>query len=316
MYLDFFDILLGLLNKLENKKIIIFGADKSGKKAYVDLKNLEKSTAYFVDNDPAKQNTCFLNTNIYSPNKLLEEHKEDIIILIASYYIEAIKEQLIQMGFEDNKHFYALVSKNKNHFKVGRYTYGHNFLKPEVCPFIQEIGSFCSIAPDVKIGVDNHLTDIISSHSFLRNPAFGNFINECDEKLICHEKNKKVIIGNDVWIGTNAIILPNVTVGNGAVIGAGAIVTKDVPDYAIVVGVPAKVLKYRFNPEEIEILNQIKWWDWPDEKIKENVHLFYDKDTFFEYAKSTLNLSKITSTVNNSLPKTNTEVISCNIKNF
>lgn len=79
-------------------------------------------------------------------------------------------------------------------------------------------------------------------------------------------KNGKVTIGNDVWIGAGTIILPNIKIGNGVIIAAGAVVTKDIPDYAMVGGVPAKVIKYRFNPQEIEILNKVKWWNWSDEK--------------------------------------------------
>jgi serine acetyltransferase len=71
-------------------------------------------------------------------------------------------------------------------------------------------------------------------------------------------------------------------IGNGAVIGAGAVVTKDVPDYAIVGGVPAKIIRYRFEPEEIEALNRIKWWDWPDKKIKENIELMHNPKKFIK----------------------------------
>lgn len=92
------------------------------------------------------------------------------------------------------------------------------------------------------------------------------FIKEALEKFT--KDNSKTVIGNDVWIGANVTILSGVTINNGAVIGAGAVVTKDVPSYAIVVGVPAKVMRYRYSEEQIEILNKIKWWDWPDEKIK------------------------------------------------
>ncbi len=72
-------------------------------------------------------------------------------------------------------------------------------------------------------------------------------------------------IGNDVWIGANVLILDGVTIGNGAIIAAGAVVTKDVPPYAVVGGVPAKIIKYRFNKEEIDFLEQLKWWE-KDEK--------------------------------------------------
>lgn len=81
----------------------------------------------------------------------------------------------------------------------------------------------------------------------------------------------------------NVTILPSVRIGNGAIIGAGAVVTKDVPDYAVVVGSPAKVIKYRFSDEEIDILNKSKWWEWPDEKIRANIEKFSNKQEFFNY---------------------------------
>ena len=92
----------------------------------------------------------------------------------------------------------------------------------------------------------------------------------------------KVEIGHDVWIGTNVTILPSVKIGNGAIIAAGAVVTKDIPDYAIVGGVPAKVLKYRFSDDEIKRLNQSKWWEWPDEKIKRHINKFSAPEDFFD----------------------------------
>jgi acetyltransferase-like isoleucine patch superfamily enzyme len=83
-----------------------------------------------------------------------------------------------------------------------------------------------------------------------------------------------VKIGNDVWIGYRAIIPVNVTIGDGAVIAAGAVVTKDVPPYAVVGGVPAKVIKYRFSPEVIERLMELRYWEMPDEEVKKNLDLF------------------------------------------
>ena len=85
---------------------------------------------------------------------------------------------------------------------------------------------------------------------------------------------KRVKVGNDVWIGTKVIVMGGVTIGDGAVIGAGSIVTKDVPPYAIVAGVPAKIIRYRFSEEIVKELQNIKWWNLPEDILKENISLF------------------------------------------
>lgn len=81
-------------------------------------------------------------------------------------------------------------------------------------------------------------------------------------------------VGNDVWIGCNVVILPGVTIGDGAIVAAGSIVTKDVPPYAIVAGTPARVLRYRWDEKTVERVSRLKWWDWEDERIKDNLELF------------------------------------------
>jgi virginiamycin A acetyltransferase len=86
-----------------------------------------------------------------------------------------------------------------------------------------------------------------------------------------------VSIGHDCWIGANAVILPGIRIGNGAIVGAGSVVTHDVPPYAVVAGVPARLLRYRYSREQIEKLKKIAWWNWSDEKITENVDYFYGK---------------------------------------
>lgn len=127
------------------------------------------------------------------------------------------------------------------------------------------IGNYCSFADNITIllGGEHH-TDWITTYPFktLGNPDFN---------LNCDRKSKgDVVIKNDVWISKNVIILSGVVIGNGAVIGAGSVVTKNVPSYSIVAGNPAKIIKYRFNSEEIASLKKIAWWDWPSEKIEKN----------------------------------------------
>lgn len=106
----------------------------------------------------------------------------------------------------------------------------------------------------------------------------------CDKDVINEYYNKdkrSVIIGNDVWIGDNVIIFEGVKIGDGAVIGANSVITKDVPSYAVVVGVN-RLIKYRFHNDIIEKLLYIKWWNWSDDKIKNNLELFYDIEKFVD----------------------------------
>jgi len=130
------------------------------------------------------------------------------------------------------------------------------------------IGPFCSIAAHVRINPGNHPLDRVAlSHFTYRASAYG--LGEDEAGFFDWRRAKPVTLGPDAWVGHGAIILPGVTVGIGAAIGAGAVVTKDVPDFAIVVGNPGRVLRYRFPPEIQAALKRIAWWNWPDAKLRE-----------------------------------------------
>ena len=153
---------------------------------------------------------------------------------------------------------------------IGKYTYG--FLGCEIASGTV-IGNFCSMASGVKIGVMNHPTNYVSSHPFLYYKSRG-FIEE--DKYI--EQKRAPIVEDDVWIGSNAIILPGVTVHRGAVVAAGAVVTKDIPPFSVWGGVPANFIKWRFSPEIREKLCDINWEKWEDEKIKKYIDYFYNPE--------------------------------------
>ena len=130
------------------------------------------------------------------------------------------------------------------------------------------IGKYCSIARFVCLGTGQHPTDLLSTHPMLyKDMPYGpNLPPECRAKFDnikppCH-------IGNDVWIGINSVIMDGITIGDGAIVASGSVVTKDVPPYAIVGGVPAKLIRYRFSPEIIAALLELRWWDLPMEKWK------------------------------------------------
>lgn len=133
------------------------------------------------------------------------------------------------------------------------------------------IGKFCSIACGAKFIFNsaNHTLSSISTYPF---PIFFEEWGLNIKDVAAAWDNKgDVIIGNDVWIGYEAVIMAGVTVGDGAIIGTRAVVTKDVPPYTIVGGVPAKPIRKRFDNETLDELLKIRWWDWPEEKIARNI---------------------------------------------
>jgi phosphonate metabolism protein (transferase hexapeptide repeat family) len=128
---------------------------------------------------------------------------------------------------------------------------------------------YSNIAAHVRIGATDHPLKRVTLHHFTyRRVMFG--MGEIDDQaFMSHRKSRTTIVGNDTWIGHGAIIKPGLTLGDGSVVGSGAVVTKDVPPYAVVVGNPARILKYRFDEETIQKLLKIKWWDWSEALIRE-----------------------------------------------
>jgi acetyltransferase-like isoleucine patch superfamily enzyme len=149
--------------------------------------------------------------------------------------------------------------------KVGRWTY----FGDSALTIFADVGAFCSIAPHAIIGGGKHPTQgyVTTSprfYSTICNP-WGTFPGS----MHLDSEVPRTFIGNDVWIGYSAVVLPGLRVGDGAVIGAGAVVTRDVEPYAIVAGVPARNLRFRFAPGDVEWLLDLRWWDWPDARLKE-----------------------------------------------
>ena len=145
-----------------------------------------------------------------------------------------------------------------------------------------QIGKFCSIANSVRINPGNHPQWRVTQHHMTyRKFAYG-FDQKDDEEFFNWRREHKCVIGNDVWIGHAAIIMPGVNIGHGAIIGSGAVVTKDIPPYAIAVGVPAKVIKYRFDETTIAALMDIAWWDWDRATLEENYNDLNDLTLFIK----------------------------------
>lgn len=147
--------------------------------------------------------------------------------------------------------------------EIGMYSYGGCFSPVNVPPGTL-IGRYCSFARDIRMLNGNHPMKFKSTHPFFFSPAFGHV----EELLI---NRSRATVGNDVWIGHGAIILPSVAqIGNGAVIAAGSVVAKDVAPFAVVAGNPARLVKYRFNSQTIELISRSAWWEKDIEELKAN----------------------------------------------
>ena len=140
------------------------------------------------------------------------------------------------------------------------------------------IGKFCSIGPNFCCGLGIHPTNGISTAPMFYSTAKQNGMTLCKENKV--EESKQTIIGNDVFIGANVTVLDGVKIGDGAVVGAGAVVVNDIPPYAIAVGVPAKVVKYRFDEATIKALLEKQWWNLTEEELKRVELYFWDVEAF------------------------------------
>lgn len=164
-----------------------------------------------------------------------------------------------------------------NLITMGRHSYG----TPEILVWARNknkviVGNYTSIAKGCKILLNGeHNTDWISTYPFRKFKG----ISKQAAKIIGHPKSKgDVIIGSDVWIGRDVTILSGLRIGDGAVIGARAVITKDVAPYAIVGGNPAKLIRKRFTDSQIKQLLEIKWWNWPEVKVMENISIISCND--------------------------------------
>ena len=160
--------------------------------------------------------------------------------------------------------------------KIGDYSY----INSNTTINYTEIGIFCSIGSDVHFGLATHPTDLISTHPtfYANNKVFETFSTKNYFKDF-----KEIIIGNDIWIGSKSLIMGGITIGDGAIVAAGSVVTKDIQPYEIVGGIPAKHIKFRLDNNEIKNLEKIQWWDKDEKWLKDNYELFLDNKKFIRY---------------------------------
>jgi virginiamycin A acetyltransferase len=166
----------------------------------------------------------------------------------------------------------------KSNIEIGEYT-SLNGPNTDVVSdiFPVKIGSFCSIARNVSIQEANHFTERASTYHVLKN-IFNNSNDNNTSK-------GEIVIGNDVWIGTQSVVLSGARIGDGVIIAANSVVIGDIPSYAIAAGSPARVIKFRFDNEIIKKLMEIKWWDWEIEKIRRNRAFFEETLTLESFRR-------------------------------
>lgn len=236
-------------NKLENlqNKLSDIATNMSAVKEniFVLKQNCEKSTD-IVSN--------LLNSEKHIDLDVIIDEKENAVFRSSVYNTN---DCIIRL----NNNVFCLYKNNIAAGTVmGKYSYigEHTKIDRNV-----KIGAYCSISDNVLIGATIHPQNWLSTSPF----QYDTWLDEGCKK-IPWTIEKETVVGNDVWIGAHVIIKSGVRIGNGAIIGAGAVVTHDVPDYAVVAGVPARVIKYRFSPAVIKKLLSLQWWNLPHEQIQ------------------------------------------------
>ena len=163
-------------------------------------------------------------------------------------------------------HFYLHAHSHINNVRIGDY------FNMGLFSYIAnaEVGNYCALGNRLSISAFGHPTNWLSTHEFQyrdTTATYGESLFNNQENLL-KDTTRSTKIGHDVWMGDNAVILRGVTIGDGAVVGAASVVTKDVEPYAIVAGNPARLIKFRFNSDVIATLKQIKWWDLPMQALR------------------------------------------------
>ena len=275
-------------DKSRQMRVIIFGANDDGRDLFRQLKPLMVigiiDVVAFIDNDSRLIGQEIEGKKIIVPEQV-KNYDYDLII-VAPIFVVEISRQLIDLGVsedriipysEDHVRNFGDMDREFDDVKIGKYSYYKRGTKLMNC----DIGRFCHIGDNCAIGLFGHDTSQVTTYPLKYH--FDNSVVDVGQDSTADNvrKSRQTIIKNDVYIGESVTIFAGVTVGNGAVIGARAVVTKDVPDYAVVAGVPSQIVKMRFSDKIVDDLLDIQWWQWSDDKIKSCIKDFHlDVETF------------------------------------
>ncbi len=204
-----------------------------------------------------------------------------ITILLATKNPQAARE--IQRILEPYQEKFNIVDVFP--LEVGKHTIGDSILANNTGYMIERIGAYCSFADGCSV-VGNHDLTGVSTHSLFQGfdlediSVFRDIVKNVPSSRVINLE--RCVIGNDVWLGKNVTICNGAKIGDGVIAAAGAVITRDIPCYAIVGGVPAHIIRYRYSEKQIEMLNKIKWWNWTDEKVAAHFEDFANIDVFLK----------------------------------
>ena len=204
----------------------------------------------------------------------------ELRLLRNSYYDFSLISRKNQIDIRTHKLIYAPYCVCDT--EIGEYTY----IAENACISKTTIGKFCSIGPNFLCGWGIHPVNGISTAPMFYSTRKQNGMTLSSKDKI--EERKEIVIGNDVFIGANVTVLDGVTIGDGAVIGAGAVVSKNIPPFAVAVGCPINVVRYRFEENQIEALKRIKWWNFDQERLNDVEKFFFDVNGFIQYEEGLL----------------------------
>lgn len=260
------------------KKVLIFGASKDGIELARSLTTLGKIVEVdlvgFADNDSRLHGKKILGKKVIDPVEI--PNIEFDICIICPIFHEEITRQLEELNISKEK-IQLLIDEElfseKNRYirgnKIGRYSY----FKPSTQIMNTTIGNFCHIGDNCIIGLIGH--DPKCASTYPMNHHFTQKQIDISKDQTASESRKGTVeIGNDVYIGEGVSIFGNLKIGDGAIIASRSVVTKNVAPYSVVAGIPGKPIKMRFSDEIIKELMDMKWWDWPDQKIEKYVNYF------------------------------------------